>query len=61
MAGVDPQLPEQPKDKKPFENVCPSCAHTKATQRPASSSRQHGSRMVQPDFVIKKGQNIAVM
>ena len=23
-------------DKKPFLNICPQCAHTKALQRPAS-------------------------
>ena len=51
---MDPQLPEQPKDKKPFENVCPQCAHTKATQRPASSSRGlGGGRPAHPDFKIK--------
>ena len=26
-------------DKKPFMNICPQCAQTKALQRPASSKR----------------------
>ena len=31
LAGVNPQLPEPPKDKKPFENICPHCAQIKAS------------------------------
>jgi len=57
LAGINPQLPVQ--DKKPFENICPQCAHTKALARPASSSRfTAGTRGL--DFKIKKG-NPAVL
>ena len=45
-------------EKKPFNNVCPQCAHTKALQRPASSKRMQESgqnALQKQDFVIKKG------
>lgn len=55
MAGVTPQIPSAP-DKQQFKNVCPQCAHTKATQRPASSSGRTNLVTRTNDFKIKKGQ-----
>ena len=57
LAGVNPQLPEAPNDKKPFENICPNCAHIKASQRPQSSRRLGGMM----DFKIKKGNSPAAL
>ncbi len=40
LAGVNPQMPDPKSQEKPtFQNICPHCAHTKALQRPASSSK----------------------
>ena len=55
LAGVNPQLPDpNNQDKKPFENICPHCAQTKANQRPRSSRRIRGDGLA-ADFQIKKG------
>jgi len=50
MAGVTPNIPQA--QAKAFNNVCPQCAHTKATQRPASSQGRSSKGV---DFKIKKG------
>ena len=60
LAGVNPEIPEPPKDKKPFENVCPHCAQTKAQQRP-QSSRRLGGGSIAVDFKIKKGASPAAI
>jgi len=57
LAGVNPEIPEAPKGKKPFENICPNCAaNVKASQRPQSSRRLGGMM----DFKIKKGNSPAI-
>jgi hypothetical protein len=53
MGGITPQLPIS-QEKVPFQNVCPQCAHTKAIQRPASSSGRTALRTGDV-FKIKKG------
>lgn len=54
LAGVNPVLPDQKsQEKKPFDNICPHCAQTKASQRPSSSHRN--------DFKIKRVQEPAGM
>ena len=59
LAGVNPQMPDANNEKKPFENICPHCAHTRATQRPQSSRRLGGNNKA--DFKIKKGQSPAAL
>tara|TARA_B110001450_G_C17312208_1_gene355920 strand:+ start:323 stop:514 length:192 start_codon:yes stop_codon:yes gene_type:complete len=56
MAGVTPTVADpKASEKKPFLNVCPQCAHTKAIQRPASSTARQQKR----DFKIRQGSNPA--